>query len=95
MNKSITKNELINEYNKLHTEVKRLNKSIIRKSTIISDFSNKLREAKDEIEDLNNKLVSVTNDKTLSSANYKYSFYKVPLIVSIILNLVLLLMILI
>ena len=95
MNKSITKNELITEYNKLHTEVKRLNRAITKKSTIITDFSNKLHAAKDEIEVLNDKLNSAINDKSLSNANDKECYYKVPLIVSMIINLILFLMILI
>lgn len=95
MNKSITKNELIEEYNKLHIEVKRLNRAITKKSAIIADFSNKLHAAKDEIEVLNDKLNSAINDKSLSSANDKECYYKVPLIVSMIINLILFLMILI
>lgn len=94
MNKSITKNELITEYNKLHTEVKRLNRAITKKSAIISDFSNKLHAAKDEIEVLNDKLNSAINDRNLSSANDKERFYKVMSIVSIIINIVFLLLIL-
>lgn len=95
MNKNITKNELIEKYNKLHNEVRRLNRAVTKKSDIIADFSNKLHAAKNEIEVLNDKLNSAINYKSPSSVNDKEWYYKVLLIVSIVINLILFFMILI